>query len=488
MFYRPISEYSNLDLIIFRQIVSLNSLQNKLYDICVVGGGPAGITAAVKLHRLGFKTLLIDSGNRSNQPDVQSVSPAVLMLLTGIGLNTEQIQKCLRPIQVTRKLWTDESEEIGRPPGFLIHRSMFDNELLHAAKRLEIQVMQPASVMSCRHLHENWELQINQGGKYSVLKTKFLVDASGRKSVLRDTKIRVGSQTVAITGCWENRKLPKKSTWLESASTHWLWGAKISDKFFHITVFTDPSAIGGRSRLMKQYVSAIERTILFRDCLQGPVPEKLTVVDVTPYYYQHPVSRNFIKTGEASAGLDPLSSQGIQNTIAGAMQAAIVVNTLISKTGLVNNALEFYSSRQQESVRNHLHHLSKNYSSAAHWQDQPFWKKRTMNGKDSILNLPVDVPSWNPEKMIKLSPDLILKSVACIEGDLITSKTGLIHPGLERPMVYWQNLEMKKLIETVTGNITFTELIREWSGIMPPPNAVQLINTLHRAGVLEIVS
>ena len=461
-------------------------MQIKHYDICVVGSGPAGITAAVKLHNLGYNTLLIDSGNRSKKPDVQSVRPAMLTLLTRIGLNTEQIQRCLNPIQLSRILWTGEYEEIRKPSGFLIHRHIFDNKLLMAAKRLGVQVMQPAIVMSCRFLYDDWELQIYQEGKHSILKTKFLVDASGKKSVLRDTKIRMGSPTIAITGSWENRYLPENSTWLESASTHWIWGAKIRDNLFHLSVFADPSAIGGRSRLMKLYVSAIERTILFRDCLQGPVPEKLNVDDVTPYYYRRPASGNYIKIGEASAGLDPLSSQGIQTAIAGAIQAAIVVNTLLAKTDLINDALEFYSLRQQESIRNHLNNLSKNYSLAAHWQDQLFWGKRTKSRKDLILNFPVDAPAWNTDTMIKLSQDLILKSVACIEDDLITRKMGLIHPGLERPMVYWQNLEMKNLIKAVDGSITISDLIREWSGIMPPPNAVQLIYTLRQAGVLEI--
>jgi flavin-dependent dehydrogenase len=451
-----------------------------------VGGGPAGITAAVKLQKLGFNTLLIDSGNQPSRPDVQSVSPAVITLLTSIGLNTEQIQRCLSPIQIARKLWTGEFEEIKEPSGFLVHRHLFDTELLIAAKRLHVQVMQPASVMSCRYMHHYWELHVNQAGKYSILKTKFLVDASGKKSVLHGSKIRMGSQTVAITGSWENQHFPKKSTWLESTAANWLWGARISDGHFHVTVFTDPWAVGGRSRLMKQYISAIEMTILFRDCLQGSVPKKLTVADVTPYYYQHSADRNFIKIGEAGTGLDPLSSQGIQSAIAGAIQAAIVVNTLLSKTDLINIALDFYSSRQQESIRNHLLNLSKSYASAECWQDQLFWKKRTINKNDSIRNLPVDARPWNPEMMIKISPELILKSVACIEGDLITSKMGLIHPGLERPMVYWQNLEMKNLIETVPGSIAISDLIRKWSGIMPPPNAVKLVYLLRQAGVLDI--
>jgi flavin-dependent dehydrogenase len=457
------------------------------YDICVVGGGPAGIAAAVKLYRLGINTLLIDAGSQPNRPDVHSVSPAVLTLLRTIGLNTGQIEKCFTPIQHARIRWTSAAEETNHPSGFLIHRHIFDNELMIAAKQLGVHVMQPATVISCRHIHNHWELLVIQSGTYSILKTKFLVDATGKKSVLRGSKIRTGAQTIAITGSWKNPHRPKKSTWLESASENWLWGAKISDDFFHVTVFTDPSALDGRSTLMRQYISAIRESILFRDCLQSSVVGKLVAVDVTPYYYKHAAGGHFIKIGEAGAGLDPLSSQGIQRAVSNAIQGAIVANTIFSKTDRQDIALEFYSSRQQESVRDHLFIRSKSYSSALCWQDRPFWKNRTMEENVSYRNIPTDA-GWSSEMMIKLSPDVILQSVACIEDDLVCRKMGLIHPGLDRPMVYWQNLEMEKVINTIAGNMTISDLIHAWSGIMPGSNAVQLIYTLRQAGVLNITN
>jgi flavin-dependent dehydrogenase len=471
----------------FGKLFRLTHLQNLHYDICVVGGGPAGIAAAVKLYRLGFNTLLIDAGSQFNRPDVNSVSPAVLTLLSTIGLNTEQIEKCFTPIQHARIRWTGAEEETNQPSGFLIHRHIFDNELMNSAKQLGVQVMQPASVISCRHIHDYWELLVFQSGTYSILKTNFLVDATGKKSVLRGSKIRTGVQTIAITGSWKNTSRPEKTTWLESAPENWLWGAKISDDFLHVTVFTDPSALDGRSRLMRQYVSAIKGSILFRDCLQDSVAGELVAVEVTPYYYKHAAGGHFIKIGEACTGLDPLSSQGIQSAVANAIQGAIVVNTIFSKPDRQDIALEFYSARQQESIRDHLLIRSKSYSSALCWQDQPFWKNRTMKENISNRNIPTDA-GWSSEMVIKLSPDVILQSVICIDADLVCRKIGLIHPGLDGPMVYWQNLEMRKLIESVAGSKTISDLIRAWSVFMPPPNAVQLMYTLRRAGVLNIIS
>jgi flavin-dependent dehydrogenase len=462
-------------------------LQNLHYDICVVGGGPAGIAAAVKLYQLGFSTLLIDSGHQHDAPDVQSISPGVLTLLRTIGLYTGQIEKCFTPIQHARILWTDAAEETNSPSGFLVHRHIFDKNLMLAAKKMGVRVMQPSSVTHCRLINNHWELQVIQSEAYSTFKTKFLVDATGKKSILRGSKIRTSAQTIAITGSWENPHSPIKSTWLESTAENWLWGAKISDDLFHVTVFADPSALDGRSRLMRQYISAIRRSILFRDSLQGSVVGKLGTADVTSYYYKQTAGRHFIKIGEAGAGLDPLSSQGIQSAMSNSIQGAIVVNTILTKTDRQDIALEFYASRQQEFIRDHLLIRSKSYSSAACWQDRPFWKNRIMKGNDPYRNI-TKVAGWSSEMMIKLSPDVVLQSVACIESDLVCRKIGLIHPGLARPMVYWRDLEMEKVISTVAGNMTISDLIQAWSGIMPASNAVELIYRLRQAGILNIVN
>jgi flavin-dependent dehydrogenase len=462
-------------------------LKNFHYDICVVGGGPAGILAAVKLYQLGFSTLLIDAGQQHKGPDVQSVSPGVLSLLRTVGLYTGQIEKCFTPIRQARILWTGAVEENNRPSGFLVHRHILDKNLMIAAKKMGVHVMQPASVTNCRLLNNHWELQVIQSKAYSIFKTKFLVDATGKKSILRCSKIRTGAQTIAITGTWKNPHNPIKSTWLESAAENWLWGAKISDDFFHVTVFADPSALDGRSGLMRQYISAIRGSILFRDSLKSSVVGKLGTSDVSPYYFNHTAGRNFIKIGEAGAGLDPLSSQGIQSALSNAIQGAIVVNTILAKPDRQDIALEFYKLRQQEFIQDHLIIRSKSYSSAACWQDRPFWKNRVMKGNDPYRNITNDA-GWSSEMMIKLSPDVVLQSVACIESDLICRKIGLIHPGLARPMVYWRDLEVEKIISAVTGNMTISNLIQAWSGIMPASNAVELIYRLRQAGVLNIAS
>jgi flavin-dependent dehydrogenase len=141
---------------------------------------------------MGYRVALIARGIEPNRPDLQSVSPGVLTLVDAIGLNTQMIHACLTPIQCARKCWDGFDDERLHPPGFLVHRHIFDNDLLTAAKQLGVPVIQPASLTGWRFINEKWELQLSQGGASSKLIAKFLVDATGKKSVFPGKKPAAG--------------------------------------------------------------------------------------------------------------------------------------------------------------------------------------------------------------------------------------------------------------------------------------------------------
>ena len=456
----------------------------KTYDICVAGGGPAGITTAVQLHRMGFKVLLITAPNRPNHPDAQSVSPGVLTLVETLELDYEQIRKTLIPIHHMRRLWTGFDEEKTQPSGFLVNRTFFDDALLGAAMQLGVQVQQPAKLMSCQFINDCWELNILDRGKYRRISTQFLVDAMGKKTVLRGVKKRVATQTIAIMGVWKNTPYPVSYSQLESAPAHWSWGAKLADELFHATVFIDPSAISGKSLLTKQYIDALEKTTLFRDCLRGSLAGDPCACDITPYYYENVAGSHFIRVGEAGTGFDPQSSQGLQNAMANGIQGAIVVNTLLSHPSRLKIALDFYTSRQEESVLNHLVMASESYASAARWNDRPFWLDRIPAKSNSIKYMRPDRALWHSKTMIQIAPEVEWKSVPCIEGNLVTSKMAIVLPDLNRPMVYWNNLEIEHVVQAFRKNMTVSDILQSWSGIMSQANAERLLSALKRTGVL----
>jgi flavin-dependent dehydrogenase len=457
------------------------------YDIVVAGAGPAGITAAVKLHHFGFQVLLIAGSSSAYISELQSLSPGFFTLAETIGLDPERIYKLLTPVLKSQRRWSEIIEEKESGSGFLTERFYFDRKLLMMAEELGVKVLKPGKIINSMFLNDLWELEINQEGILGTIKTKFLVDATGKKSIIRGKKNRVGPQTVAITASWKNTSYPSASTFLESSPSCWIWGGRSHDEIFHATLFADPGEISGRSKLMELYSQVLGKSKLFKACVEGSIISKITAVETTPYYYEGPAGLNFIKTGESNLGFDPISSQGVQNTMSNAIQAAIVVNTLYKYPSNAGAALEFYRSQQQKTLRKHLTLTTETYLSALPWQDQPFWKNRIR--KTSTLPH-ISFPQsgkWDSSTEVRVSSETSYKSVACIFGDQIVLKKGIVHPFLDEPIVYYGNLDAAKIVNSISGKVTISGLIDSWADLMSNESAIQLIQTFKRFGILETV-
>jgi flavin-dependent dehydrogenase len=456
------------------------------HQICIIGAGPAGSAIALKLKQLGYDVLLIGQDEFSRNYKVESLTPGVFTLLDTIGVKMDSFAaQIIRPEQVFQK-WGDKTVHPDNLSALLVDRGKFDKHIFLAASNLGIKVLQPAKVVFLQEVDRNWEIRLIYKGKHEKIKAEFLVDASGRKSVLKGTKKRAAAHTLAICGSWKNTGLPKSSMMLESAVDHWLWGGTLPTEIFNATVFLDPDIdfVGGGNVLMDYYTSALEKAKLFNFCRRGEPVGKISTFDVTPYYYEKPAGHNFIKVGEANFGLDPLSSQGIQSAILNAIQGAIVVNTILSDRGNSMDALEFYKQRQQEIFVNHLEMVSKSYQEARHWKDHLFWKKRTRIDPAPIGGWERKASLQVQSEMVQFSDQSRIAPTTCILNDQVIRRMGLLHPGLKRPIVFWDNREIDSILDNIKGIYSTSDLIGKWSEKISETSSLKLFDRLREAKVI----
>ena len=452
--------------------------------ICILGAGPAGIVTALKLRQLGYSPLVLDCKKAGRNNMVQSLSPGVFTLLETVGIGKDEFKGICIPIERSLKLWNGEMVETLSPPGFLTDLSQFDSSLRDIAIRHGINLLLDAKVISLEQTKDGWKIYLLHEGKYQTLSEAFLVDASGKKSLIRGTKKRVAPATLAITGIWENTGIEKNETFLETGNNYWVWGASLSDGGFHATLFMDPelSRIPGGDGLIRMYKYYLGRTALFKCCIYGKLWGDLISNDVTPFYYEKPSAFNFIKVGESNVGLDPISSQGIQCSMTGAIQAAIVINTILTDPKQSQLAIAFYQERQQEQIKLHTERISTVYAAACSYHDNLFWTKRIMT--DSGSEFMPSPESWTPSQRIEFSPETALLPTGCIVGNQVSIRAGLVHPLLKRPIVYWENKEIASILGTLQGCYELSEWILRWSEKIYPVGAVRLFDQLKNMGVL----
>jgi flavin-dependent dehydrogenase len=455
-------------------------------EVCVVGGGPAGSTAARQLARLGHDVCLLERAAFPRPHVGESLSPGLLDLLATLGLRQRaQAHGLLSPRALVR--WSGEPENADKP-GLQVDRGRFDQALWEAAAESGVRALQRAKVARPRRETKGWTIPVRCGGEPIEVRAGFLVDATGRSSVLGGRKRRCAAPLAALHGRWQGLDSGGAETRVEAGPDEWLWGAPLPDGTWSAMVFLEPARCArSKSRdLEGLYRTLLARSTLLRFCLRGRLAGGVRVCDASSYADDRPVDETSIKVGEAAFALDPLSSQGVQAAVQTAIQGSIVAHTLLSCPAHAAAAVDFYRARQAEAVERHARLAARYYSEQRLFPESPFWRRRAApadaGGRPALL-LP-DIPALVSDSPLRLAEGARLVSTPCIRGDLVVPLRALEHPGLERPVAFLGGIELAPLLEALPRRATISEILRKWAERVPSSEAVEVLRWMWRNRIL----
>jgi hypothetical protein len=74
----------------------------------------------------------------------------------------------------------------------------------------------------------------------------------------------------------------------------------------------------------------------------------------------------------------------------------------------------------------------------------------------------------------------------CSTGGPLTGRVGpaLVHPGIERPVAYFGEVEVSRLLGLPPQGGTTAKIVRAWAPCVPPREGFELVSWLYQAGVL----
>jgi len=451
--------------------------------VCVIGGGPAGSVFAIRMMQLGHDVDLIENTVFPRPHLGESLSPGVVPLLQSLGAAGALADA--RPVRQVEITWDGppliRADE--RAEGRLVDRGRFDHWLLDHARSLGVRVHQPARIVERRQTAEGWQLTIEAQAGRRELKADFLADARGRAAAGGWPKETTGPATLALHAYWRGPDLPTHPV-IRAGDAAWYWAVPLPDGSCNLQVFVDAREFGAspKDALAARYLKLLSSSGFAVGLRHGNVQ----ATDATPYVVRSAVTGSSIALGEAALALDPLSSSGVQKAIQTALSGAIVANTLIRMPASAAAATEFYRTSLDQAATRHRQWATGYYAEAARVRPAPFWQDRAEPAIEAVDPQPAvsaDAASISGLQ-VELSRDLRIEDMPCIEGEFVTLRKALRHPGLSGPVAYLGNQALAPLMSDVAQGATLVEIAHGWSRRMPFKSALSIAFWLRSHGIL----
>jgi flavin-dependent dehydrogenase len=312
-------------------------------DVLVIGGGPAGTSAAITCARAGRSVILVEAKRFPRHVPGETLHPGVEPLLKCLGAadGLEQANFLRHPGVWVERAGKPEfqaygADESGLWLGYQAMRSEFDAVLLHQARNCGVRILQPHRAVSVLRDRDRVAGAETTAGS---VQAAFTVDASGNSTWLARQLLlkhrKASPKLIALYGYMEGecpiRDAAPCFTYLPDG---WVWTARVRPNLYHWTRLFTTTASLRRASSPAEF-----------DGLKPVSPVKGS--DVTWRILEGCAGAGYFVAGDAASVSDPSSSHGVLRALMSGMLAGHLV---LCKT-FCNKPEPTLSAEYDESLR-----------------------------------------------------------------------------------------------------------------------------------------
>jgi flavin-dependent dehydrogenase len=342
---------------------------NELCDVVVIGGGPAGSTAAALLARRGYQVIALEKAHHPRFHIGESLLPMNLPIFERLGVldqvRTMGVFKPGADFEAENERGYNTylfSRAIGKSPphAYQVWRQDFDKMLYEHARGCGADAREGHEVVKVdqrgpRETH--LDVNTDEGRSYSI-QTRYLVDASGRDAfVSTKKKLRrknMEHQSAAIFGHFrgaERRAGEDAGNISIYCFEHgWIWMIPLPDGVMSVGAVCRPDYLKQRKGSTRDFLfDTLKRSrALWRRMEHAAlVDDEVRVTGNYSYDSTRMGGPGWVLVGDAFAFLDPVFSSGVYLAMSGAEQAAAVVDAALREPAREAALLRKLEKRQR---------------------------------------------------------------------------------------------------------------------------------------------
>ena len=418
--------------------------------IVVLGAGPAGAATAIGLRRLGYTVKVVSQWRRFAA--VEGVSQRVLEGLRHAGLGGALGHAAM---PATRQVhWNGQHLHMNQE--FLLDRQRFDRALRDDLQRAGVGVVE-GRVREVVH-EGGHRVRLDDG---QVLIADFLVEARGRQAPLAADRLR-GPETVSLLNAWQGSPTAPASA-VESLEDGWAWMARLEDGRCYWQVTLDAAGLPGKSELGAYCADRRCQSALVAELFdeRARVPAQVHARSSTAIVAGECVGQDWIRVGDAAMAVDPLSGNGIFQSLSSALQAPVVINTLLRRPERAELARQFHQQRIEQLFLRFARIGRDFYGQEQTRMEQPFWARRRGWPDAQALHVAADWQSVRVARRPVLREGFVDEAEVVVTGD---QPLGVWHlQGVELAPVVRAVLAGQALDEVMSGHSAGQQMmLRRW--------------------------
>ncbi len=377
----------------------------KSVAVVIIGGGPAGCTAAIALRKQGVQDVLVlEAGCYEKFVIGESIPPSAKKVFNQLEIYHDFLQEAHLPCYGTCSHWGDDrkgfNDTILSPYGHGWHLDRRRYNLFLSRKAVEsgVEVQCKATFLGAEIKADGTRvIEFLQDDQRKTVSAQFVIDASGAKSVfatIQGSRQEKGIPLLCLTRRFKISPEDTVSslTRIEAVQNGWWYGAKLPNNELLVAFYTDQETLKEtKMQLADVWMKALYQTKSIHESIREENAMSASVKGFPAHSFclDQVAGKDWLALGDAASSYDPITSRGIYKSMTDALVAAEGIAAYLRGENLDLTPFDTYvKSNYQAYLLERAHY----YQLEQRWKNEAFWKKfhgLTLQRNQSVSLTPV---------------------------------------------------------------------------------------------------